>query len=292
MKYFLTLALFACSLVGYTQVSASFNPDYNGDGYVGVDDILGVLSHYDTPWEADAAENMVVDSLETIIAELSLTVDSIQSDLEEAEQIACIPALYPLANSWEEWGTDWQIQLTYSHQEIEAIRPGYMSFCQLASWQAPVDSDCYTDPGTGETTCFWPAVLYDAQFVLSDLQWFVDQEDAYGYAVPSPACLLSIQTTSTQHSCEEWSFSEHGGGIGGTATVPIPSGSGAVKVDCGGIDKTWNIYIPGSFAHAFINGIGGINCNYNIHYNPNTTTLVGSVGGIDNNSNYLEDTSL
>ena len=74
--------------------------------------------------------------------------------------------------------------------------------------------------------------------------------------------------------------------------MDIPSGSGPLKVDCGGIDKTWNIYIPGSFAHAFISGIGGINCNYNIHYNPNTTTLVGSVGGIDNNSNYLEDTSL
>ena len=71
----------------------------------------------------------------------------------------------------------------------------------------------------------------------------------------------------------------------------MPSGSGAIRVSCGGIDKTWNIYIPGSFTHAFLS-IGGINCNYNIYYNPNTTTLVGNVGGIDNNSNYLEDTSL
>ena len=109
--------------------------------------------------------------------------------------------------------------------------------------------------------------------------------------MPSPACLLSIHSTATQHSCEEWSFSEIGGGIGGTETLDIPSGSGPLKVECGGIDKTWNIYIPGSFTHAFLS-IGGINCNYNIYYNPNTTTLVGNVGGIDNNSNYLEDTSL
>ena len=70
MKHFLTLALFACSIVGYTQISASFNPDYNGDGYVGVDDILGVLSHYDTPWEMDAAENIVIDSLTQVIQSL------------------------------------------------------------------------------------------------------------------------------------------------------------------------------------------------------------------------------
>ena len=75
MKQFLTLALFACSLVGYTQVSASFNPDYNGDGYVGVDDILGVLSHYDTPWEADAAENIVIDSLTQVIQSLQDQID-------------------------------------------------------------------------------------------------------------------------------------------------------------------------------------------------------------------------
>ena len=53
MKHFLTLALFACSLVGYTQVSALFNPDYNGDSQIGVDDILGVLSHYDTAWDGN-----------------------------------------------------------------------------------------------------------------------------------------------------------------------------------------------------------------------------------------------
>ena len=85
MKHFLTLALFACSIVGYTQISASFNPDYNGDGYVGVDDILGVLSHYDSPWEVDAVQNMVVDSLESIISDLTNANESLQSDLEFAQ---------------------------------------------------------------------------------------------------------------------------------------------------------------------------------------------------------------
>ena len=105
MKYFLTLALFACSLTGYTQVSASFNPDYNGDGYVGVDDILGVLSHYDTPWEAGAAENMVVDSLESIILDLTQASDSLQSILELIDMDV---SDLSMAQWWDEWGLNWQ----------------------------------------------------------------------------------------------------------------------------------------------------------------------------------------
>ena len=35
----------------FAQSNTLFNPDYNGDGFIGVDDILGALSFYDTAWE-------------------------------------------------------------------------------------------------------------------------------------------------------------------------------------------------------------------------------------------------
>lgn len=33
------------------QTNTLFNPDYNGDGFIGVDDILGALSFYDNAWD-------------------------------------------------------------------------------------------------------------------------------------------------------------------------------------------------------------------------------------------------
>lgn len=295
MKHFLTLALFACSLVGYTQVSASFNPDYNGDGYVGVDDILGVLSHYDTAWEADAAQNMVVDSLETIITEVSSVNDSLQSELDYALSNGCIPPEYPLYASWwdAEAAISWQQNLIEALTQINGLIPGYMPYCQLASWQSPLNLDCFTNPETQEQMCFWMDVVYDSNQVINDLNYYLNMQEEYGYAVPSSSCLLQIrQSPTTPFSCEDWNFSAYGGGIAETGTLEMPSGSGALVVRSGGIENTRNIFIPGTFTHAFINGIGGIDNQYNIHFNPNTTTLVGSVGGINNNANFIEDTSL
>ena len=34
----------------FAQSNTLFNPDYNGDGFIGVDDILGALSFYDNAW--------------------------------------------------------------------------------------------------------------------------------------------------------------------------------------------------------------------------------------------------
>ena len=39
------------STSGFAQSNTLFNPDYNGDGFIGVDDILGALSFYDTAWD-------------------------------------------------------------------------------------------------------------------------------------------------------------------------------------------------------------------------------------------------
>ena len=56
MKNALSLAcmLLAGSLLStssFAQSNTLFNPDYNGDGFIGVDDILGALSFYDTAWD-------------------------------------------------------------------------------------------------------------------------------------------------------------------------------------------------------------------------------------------------
>ena len=45
------LAGFLLSTPSFAQSNTLFNPDYNGDGFIGVDDILGALSFYDNAWD-------------------------------------------------------------------------------------------------------------------------------------------------------------------------------------------------------------------------------------------------
>ena len=51
MKNLTTLfaLIVSCSVLG--QSNPEFNPDYDGNGFIGVDDILGVLGYFDTTWE-------------------------------------------------------------------------------------------------------------------------------------------------------------------------------------------------------------------------------------------------
>ena len=290
MKHFLTLALFACSLVGYTQVSASFNPDYNGDGYVGVDDILGVLSHYDTPWEADAAENMVVDSLETIITEVSSVNDSLQSELEYAQVYGCIPLEYPLyASWWDEWALSWQQNLQNVVVQINEMLPGYLSYCQLASWQQPQYLDCFTDPD-GTQSCFLGPAMYESFEVQNDLSFFLDAQEAHGYAVPSPNCLFQLNSNDAV-SCGDWNLTNQASGVGGSAAMQVPSGSGALLVRASGINRTYNISVPSSMEHVFWQ-VSGVDCTWNISYNPSNTTIGVGPSGIDMTVNFIEDTNL
>ena len=44
------LAGILLSTSSFAQSNTLFNPDYNGDGFIGVDDILGALSFYDNAW--------------------------------------------------------------------------------------------------------------------------------------------------------------------------------------------------------------------------------------------------
>ena len=45
------LAGFMMSTASFAQSNTLFNPDYNGDGFIGVDDILGALSFYGNIWD-------------------------------------------------------------------------------------------------------------------------------------------------------------------------------------------------------------------------------------------------
>ena len=47
----MSLAGILLSTSSFAQSNTLFNPDYNGDGFIGVDDILGALSFYDTAWD-------------------------------------------------------------------------------------------------------------------------------------------------------------------------------------------------------------------------------------------------
>ena len=47
----LLIAGLLLSTSSFAQSNTLFNPDYNGDGFIGVDDILGALSFYDTAWD-------------------------------------------------------------------------------------------------------------------------------------------------------------------------------------------------------------------------------------------------
>lgn len=55
MKHLTTLLALLLSFTMVGQSNLDYNPDYNGDGFIGVEDILGVLGFYDTPWEEVSA---------------------------------------------------------------------------------------------------------------------------------------------------------------------------------------------------------------------------------------------
>lgn len=434
MKYFLTLALFACSLVGYTQVSASFNPDYNGDGYVGVDDILGVLSHYDTPWEAGAAENIVIDSLTQVIQSLQDQIDQMNevcviygcTDIEACNyDVAantddgscasldmcgicgggndCVGCMDPNASLYDEgatiegpcaysvymtkvyggvtlinqgdgpnyqvsfdvgWtgkldiqagcyfvdvalGNPWDIGAVLINDELytgetsfcvepedyfsypcstpnlSALDEGFMDdissgfgvqweiansslpnvydSCTVVRWQQPAQLDCYIQGSEVNCTSPSPNLGIFPLERLANISTTISSWVAeHGLEAPSQECVFQLGNEfnrGSQQSCGSWTQTEDIGGIGGTASVTAPSNSGALLVRCGGIDKTFNVTVPSSYSHAFLQGgelghVGGIRCVFNITYNPLTTVLVGTPSGIDVNYTFTEDTDL
>jgi hypothetical protein len=67
MKYFITIVIAACSLNVFSQGTPQlpWNPDENGDGFIGVSDLQGLLSQYGLDFNAailsEDGENAIVD---------------------------------------------------------------------------------------------------------------------------------------------------------------------------------------------------------------------------------------
>ena len=52
MKYFITFLLAALSLNAIAQINPNYNPDYDANGVIGVDDLLGILSTFGDTWDS------------------------------------------------------------------------------------------------------------------------------------------------------------------------------------------------------------------------------------------------
>jgi uncharacterized protein (TIGR02145 family) len=52
MKYFVTFLLAALSLNAIAQINPNYNPDYDANGVIGVDDLLGILSTFGDTWDS------------------------------------------------------------------------------------------------------------------------------------------------------------------------------------------------------------------------------------------------
>ena len=52
MNYFVTFLLAALSLNAIAQINPNYNPDYDANGVIGVDDLLGILSTFGDTWDS------------------------------------------------------------------------------------------------------------------------------------------------------------------------------------------------------------------------------------------------
>ena len=52
MKYFVTFLLAVLSLNAIAQINPNYNPDYDANGVIGVDDLLGILSTFGDTWDS------------------------------------------------------------------------------------------------------------------------------------------------------------------------------------------------------------------------------------------------
>jgi uncharacterized protein (TIGR02145 family) len=59
MRYLLTLLFAALSLNAVGQTNPNYNPDYDADGFISVNDVLGVLSTFGDTW--DSGDTMVIE---------------------------------------------------------------------------------------------------------------------------------------------------------------------------------------------------------------------------------------
>ena len=100
MKKLFTLLLTAACFTASAQVEFPWNPDSNGDGEIGVDDLLGMLASFGESWSLPdpnewASETLIgllsfQDSLQQAVIDISqsqASLDSAISELEGLEEV-------------------------------------------------------------------------------------------------------------------------------------------------------------------------------------------------------------
>ena len=86
MKQLFTLLLSATCFTASAQVEFPWNPDSNGDGEIGVDDLLGMLASFGEPWGLPDPNEWASQTLQGLI-EWDEELDSLQSELTQQEAL-------------------------------------------------------------------------------------------------------------------------------------------------------------------------------------------------------------
>ena len=91
MNKLFTLLLAAACFTASAQVQFPWNPDSNGDGEIGVDDLLGMLSSFGQPWELPDPTIWATESIQNLLAfqddleSMSDSLSSVEASLSELQ---------------------------------------------------------------------------------------------------------------------------------------------------------------------------------------------------------------
>ena len=89
----MSLAGILLSTSSFAQSNTLFNPDYNGDGFIGVDDILGALSFYDNVWDGPVA-NVIYGCTYPLFAEYDASASVDDGSCATLAVLGCTDSSY------------------------------------------------------------------------------------------------------------------------------------------------------------------------------------------------------
>ena len=142
MRYLLTLLLAALSFNAVGQTNQNYNPDYDDDGSIGVNDILGILSTFGDTW--DSGDVMVIEITPITNDNIHEAVDLWLSDEcsatltyghisdWEVSSVASMTDLFGLAESFNEDISSWDVSSVTNMQQM--FRHAYSFNGDLSGW--------------------------------------------------------------------------------------------------------------------------------------------------------------
>ena len=148
------LAGFMMSTASFAQSNTLFNPDYNGDGFIGVDDILGALSFYGNIWDGPIA-NVVYGCTYPLFAEYDAS-----ANVDDGSCVTLAVPNFTCGNNVTYQGYDYATvligdqcwfaeNLRSEYYENDEAIPSYLSDPEWSS----TTSGAVTLYGEGSTTC-------------------------------------------------------------------------------------------------------------------------------------------